>query len=84
LRKVFDLESAEVTLNDPFAGGYITRTYGNQPIPWVQIEMNRKLYLRPPWFDKDTLKVDPQRLAFLRDCMRQALMLFHETCDALQ
>ena len=30
----------EVTLNQPFAGGYITRYHGRE-IPWVQIELNR-------------------------------------------
>lgn len=81
LREVFELEPREVTLNDPFAGGYITRTYGHNPIPWIQIEMNRKLYLNPPWFNDETLTVDPQRLAFLRERMRQALIRFYERCD---
>lgn len=84
IRKVFELEEEEVTLNEPFAGGYITKTYGNKPIPWIQIEMNRKLYLHPSWFDAERLTVDPGRLKFLRDRMREALVLFHETCDALQ
>jgi len=37
----FDLNEKEITLNQPFAGGFITRTYGMNPIPWIQIEMNR-------------------------------------------
>ncbi len=84
LRKVFQLPATEVTLNQPFAGGYITRTYGNRPIPWIQIEMNRKLYLKEPWFDERELSVDPERLRFLRNGMGEALRLFFETCDALR
>lgn len=35
-----------VTINQPFAGGYITKFHGNQgTIPWIQLEMNRCLYL---------------------------------------
>lgn len=35
-----------VTINRPFAGGYITKFHGNQGnIPWVQLEINRFLYL---------------------------------------
>ena len=35
-----------VTLNNPFMGGYITRHHGNLGnIPWLQLEINRRLYL---------------------------------------
>jgi len=35
-----------VTLNTPFSGGYITYHHGNQSaIPWLQLEINRSLYL---------------------------------------
>jgi formiminoglutamase len=30
----------EVTLNQPFSGGYITRNHGKE-MPWVQIELSR-------------------------------------------
>ena len=30
----------EVTVNEPFAGGYITRTHGTE-MPWVQLELSR-------------------------------------------
>jgi formiminoglutamase len=34
----------EVRLNDPFQGGYITRTYAG-PMPWVQLELSRAPFL---------------------------------------
>ena len=35
-----------VKLNDPFSGGYITRYFGmKKNVPWIQLEMNRSLYL---------------------------------------
>jgi N-formylglutamate deformylase len=38
-----------VTMNTPFKGGYITRHHGNLgKLPWIQLEINRKLYLPEP------------------------------------
>ena len=37
LRDAFD---GDVTLNDPFAGGYITRSCGTYK-PWLQLELSR-------------------------------------------
>jgi N-formylglutamate amidohydrolase len=34
----------EVRLNDPFPGGYITRTYAAL-MPWVQLELSRAPFL---------------------------------------
>jgi len=71
----FDIDKNEILLNDPFHGGYITKTYGNKPFPWIQIEMNRDLYLSDPWFDVDSLSVEPIRLHKLNkqfeDCLNQ-------------
>jgi formiminoglutamase len=61
---------------DDFAGGHITRKYGNDPIPWIQIEMNRKLYLSAPWFDNKSLTVNPSRLNQLREAFKTGLNLF--------
>ena len=76
LRDSFGLEPDGVSLNAPFAGGHITRTYGNRPIPWMQIEMNRKLYLADPWFNPDNLTVDPERLRWLNVRFLRALQQF--------
>ncbi|MDE5415087.1 N-formylglutamate amidohydrolase [Alkalihalobacterium chitinilyticum] len=48
-----------VTLNQPFAGGYITRHHGNKGnIPWIQLEINRCMYLPKP---SEKLKVIPPK-----------------------
>ena len=75
-REAFQLEDKDVVMNQPFAGGFITRTYGEGPIPWVQVEMNRSLYLSEPWFDADALTVRPERLEELNRCFRKTLTLF--------
>ncbi|NIQ00089.1 MAG: N-formylglutamate amidohydrolase [Nitrospinaceae bacterium] len=76
LREAFNLEEEDVVMNQPFAGGYITRKYGDGRVPWVQIEMNRNLYLSPPWFDAESLTVQPERLRTLNRAFRQALISF--------
>lgn len=73
LKKSFLLKEEDLKLNDPFQGGYITKTYGNNPVPWIQIEMNRNLYLSEDWFDKRTLSVNPKRLSELNKMFNEAL-----------
>ncbi len=76
LRRAFELQEHEVTLNQPFSGGYITRTYGGRPLPWIQVEMNRSLYLAAPWFERETLAMDAHRLRELNRRFEMALTLF--------
>jgi formiminoglutamase len=75
-REVFNLEAPEVTINQPFAGGYITRTYDGNPIPWIQVEMSRALYLTPPYFDRQTLQMDQAHLRELKRKFERVLRLF--------
>ena len=67
-----------VTINNPFKGGFITRNYGNNPLPWIQIEMNRKLYLSSGYFDYSTLKMKGDRLTELNAKFREVLFHFNE------
>lgn len=69
----FGCDGSQVWLNRPFKGGYVTRRHGSGPLPWVQVEMNRSLYLTPPWFDRERLWVAPERLAELRNRFLEAL-----------
>ena len=61
----------------PFKGGYITRHYGNNPIPWIQIEMNRKLYLSKEYFDYGTLQMKGNQLDILNNKFRETINLFY-------
>lgn len=58
----FSLKREEVTINVPFAGGYITRNYGKLHVPWIQIELNRSYYLQAAYFSSKTLEVNPERI----------------------
>ena len=72
----FDIDINEISLNDPFHGGHITKTYGNNPFPWIQVEMNRDLYLEEPWFDRKTLSIDSSRLRDLNMQFENCLNLY--------
>ncbi|HJJ23386.1 MAG TPA: N-formylglutamate amidohydrolase [Nitrosopumilus sp.] len=74
ISKSFLIDRNDISLNYPFHGGHITKTYGNNPIPWIQVEMNRSLYLSEPWFDKETLSMDNQRLMDLNSMFENAIV----------
>lgn len=76
--KAFFLEEKDVTINQPFSGGYITRIHGNNPIPWVQVEINRSLYLTSPWSYPSTRQVDNYRLMELNDMFKKTLELYFD------
>lgn len=76
--EVFGFADEEVSINKPFKGGYITRNYGKKPTPWIQIEMNRKLYLSEDYFSYDTLKMKGKRLNELNEMFREVLRNFYE------
>ncbi len=76
ISKAYSIDRQEIFLNDPFHGGHITRTYGNKPIPWIQIEMNRSMYLSKPWFDEDALSVDIAHLQKLNKQFENSLESF--------
>ncbi|QLH03353.1 N-formylglutamate amidohydrolase [Nitrosopumilus cobalaminigenes] len=76
ISKSYFIDRDDISLNDPFHGGHITKTYGNKPLPWIQVEMNRSLYLSSPWFDENTLTVDPNHLQKLNKQFANSLDLF--------
>jgi N-formylglutamate deformylase len=76
LASAFGLPRARIAINAPFAGGYISRTYGQAGVPWIQVELNKTLYLEAPWFNPTTTTIDPGRLTDLRTRFGNALRLF--------
>jgi len=75
----FSISKEDINFNSPFKGGHITKTYGNNPIPWIQIEMNRSMYLSEEWFKRETLSVDKDHLAFLNKSFEKCLQLFFKS-----
>ncbi|MFC1561949.1 N-formylglutamate amidohydrolase [candidate division KSB1 bacterium] len=77
-RKAFSLDKRAVAVNEPFSGGFITRTFGMKPVPWIQVELNRSLYLADPWFDDEALRVDPTRLGELNAMFENTIGMFFD------
>ena len=77
-RLAFGLTKNAIKINDPFFGKYTTQKYGNKSVPWIHVEINRKLFLEKPWFDSKTLKIDKKRLLKLNYMFEMALRLFFD------
>lgn len=75
LKEQFPQEAHDITINDPFQGGYIVRRHSNN-LPWMQIELNRRSYLASQWFDPDNLEVCHKRIAHLRSLLFNAIRNF--------
>lgn len=73
---VFANEKGEVKINEPFSGGYIIQKHGIGNIPWIQVEINRKLYLAPPHFDVEKLTVSQERIFELREKLLIVIKMF--------
>ncbi len=82
LSEAFHIPSESITLNDPFSGGYITQRYGGKTIPWMQIELNRGLYLTEPWYQKEQNIMNRGRLQQLNISLRKAFHLFNKEYEA--
>ena len=72
----FKINEKDLTLNKPFAGGFITRNYGNNPLPWIQVEISRALYLKKPYFNKSTLTISDETIEELNGKFFLALKNF--------
>ncbi len=77
-RLAFGLKPSAIKINEPFFGKYTTQKYGNKPVPWVHVELNRRLFLEKPWFDSKTLKIDKKRLLKLNYMFEMTLRLFFD------
>lgn len=58
------------TINDPYKGGYVTRTYGKNRTA-IQIELGRYLYM-----DEHTQEIDEKKLADVREKLLTAIEKF--------
>ncbi len=80
LAEFFKREFADegtVAINNPFLGGFISQAhYRRKGIPWIQIEINRKLYLTEPYFDAQTPIVKEERVQRLKEKIFRAIEEF--------
>ena len=77
--EAFELDQNEILINKPFYGKYTTQCYGNKPVPWIHVELNRNLFLKEPWWDTESLEIDKNRLHELNQMFENTLKKFFET-----
>ncbi len=65
LKEQFPEEANNITLNDPFLGGYIIRRHSHN-LPWIQIELNRRSYLTEKSYDQQTHQICNKQIVKLR------------------
>ncbi|MBD3346333.1 MAG: N-formylglutamate amidohydrolase [Chitinivibrionales bacterium] len=80
LSDAFAVSKNDIRINDPFAGGYIIGTYGNEPIPWIQIELNRNLYMTLPSKEGEKILQDNTRIQDVNRKLNQGLQSFFRSC----
>lgn len=76
ISKSFDVDRTMIWTNTPFQGGHITRTYGMNPHPWIQIEINRSMYLSEEWFNDGTLQCSESRIRTLNQMFISAIRMY--------
>lgn len=75
-RHVFGNEG-EITINNPFLGGYISQVhYGRRGIPWIQIEINRTLYLNEAHLEPSEIMVKEEIIRALQEKIAHAIIRF--------
>jgi N-formylglutamate deformylase len=80
-RHAFAHEDGEIKLNEPFAGGYISQHHHQRTgIPWIQIELNRKLYLVDQYFEPHRLQVVEERIRELNARLFGVIADFWRDC----
>lgn len=73
LSRTFDRERGAVRINDPFKGGHLSMFLSRGRVPWIQVEINRDLYLSPPWYDEARLSVSPERITHINAILLEAI-----------
>lgn len=73
LAQTFKISEEEVLLNDPFAGGHIIRSHYSDTIPWIQLEINKRLYITSDKFDKRSLTCFPGVISSLKERIWNAI-----------
>ena len=72
MSEVYDLPLSEITIDKPFNGGYITRTYGRPETPVIQIEFSRGYYMKEHVGDPEP-KLSDSEVQHWKDLFLQTL-----------
>jgi N-formylglutamate deformylase len=76
IQVIFNIGDMDVAINKPTDGGYITKKYGNNPVPFIYLAINKSLYLQDQYFNPKQLKVKQSRIDDLKNRFLDSLSLF--------
>lgn len=82
IQVTFNIGDMDVAINKPTDGGYITKKYGKNPIPFIYLGINKSLYLQDAYFDADKLTVKQSRIDDLNNRFYDSLKLFSKVVMA--
>lgn len=77
-RTVFKISKKEVSINEPYSGGYISRHYSKNKFPWIKLLFNRSLFMQLPYFNIVDISIDPARLKELNHLFYQTMIEFFD------
>lgn len=69
----FEVQKKKILLNEPFNGGTIMRSHFKKEIPWIQLELNRSLYLTPEYFSPEKIICDSKILLKMKEKIWKAM-----------
>jgi len=76
MARAFKVPRTTVLLNQPFKGGYIIKKGSAEGTPWVQVEINRSLYMERLDYGTDGPPVNSARIRELNWQWKRALIQF--------
>ncbi len=75
LQKSFFNEDIRVSMNHPFKGGYITQFHGtSSALPWIQLEINRSLYMEKNYCNPLSNRTKESRINDLNQKIKDAVL----------
>ncbi|MFH2132859.1 MAG: N-formylglutamate amidohydrolase [bacterium] len=75
-KEAFEIPDTEVMINHPFNGGHIIRSHCRGSIPWVRVEVNKKLYLPLSNRKQTAVSYSEAKINHVREKIWMALKLF--------
>ena len=73
---VLEINPSDIKMNHPFTGGYTIQSHKNDDIPWIQIQINEKLYVQRSNKGASKFIVSTAKADVLKDNIFRAIQLF--------
>ncbi len=68
----------KMQINNPFLGEYIIQKHSRKGMPWIQVEINRSLYLNCHCFNEEERNLAFERIEKMRNSLIKSLQIFFD------